>query len=79
MQVQVTDIAFDCSLDDDDWSEQDQLETEEFLPSRYIGQIFELDLNNDADDADIAYELCEEIATQSGWLIREIDYRHILR
>lgn len=79
MQVQVTDIAFDCSLDDNDWTEQDQLETEEFLPSRYIGQIFELDLNNDADDAAIAYELCEEIATQSGWLIREIDYRHILR
>ena len=70
MQFQVTDIEFDCSLDDEDWTEQDQLETEEFLPSRYIGQIWE------ADDED---DLIEEISCASGWCIKSIDYRHILK
>ena len=43
MQFQITEIEFDCSLDDDDWTEKDQLETEEFLPSRYIGTIWDAD------------------------------------
>ena len=69
MQFQITEIEFDCSLDDDDWTEQDQLETEEFLPSRYIGQVWEADNEED---------LVEEISCASGWCIRSIDYRHIL-
>ena len=69
MQFQITEIEFDCSLDDDDWTEQDQLETEEFLPSRYIGQVWEADNEED---------LIEEISCASGWCIRSIDYRHIL-
>ena len=69
MQFQVTSIQFDCFLDDEDWTEKDQLETEEMLPSRYIGSIW------DADDED---DLIEEISCASGWCIKEIDYRHIL-
>jgi len=69
MRFQITEIEFDCSLDDDDWTEQDQLETEEFLPSRYIGQIWEADNEED---------LVEEISCASGWCIKSIDYRHIL-
>ena len=57
-------------LDDDDWTEQDQLETEEMLPTRYIGSVWE------ADDEE---DLIEEISCASGWLIKEIDYRHILK
>lgn len=70
MQFQITDIEFDCSLDDDDWTEKDQLETEEMLPSRYIGQIWE------ADDED---DLVEEITAATGWCIKSIDYRIILK
>ena len=69
MQFQITEIEFDCSLDDEDWSEQDQLETEEFLPTRYIGTIW---------DADNKEDLIEEISCASGWCIKSIDYRHIL-
>ena len=69
MMYQITEIEFDCSLDDDDWTEQDQLETEEFLPSRYIGTIWE------ADDED---DLIDEISCASGWCINSIDYRIVL-
>ena len=69
MQFQITDIEFDCSLDDDDWTEKDQYETEENLPKSYIGTIW------DADDED---DLVEEISCASGWCIKFIDYRHVL-
>ena len=70
MMFQITDIAFDCSLDDADWTIQDQLETEETLNEAYLTTIWE------ADDED---DLIDEISTASGWCIRYIDYRHILQ
>ncbi len=70
MLFRVTEIEFDCSLDDEDWTEQDQLETEEFLPSRYIGTIW---------DADNEEDLIEEISCASGWCIKSIDFRHVLK
>jgi hypothetical protein len=69
MQFQITEIEFDCSLEDDDWSEQDQLETEEMLPQSYIGTIW------DADDEE---DLIEEISCASGWCIKSINFRHVL-
>ena len=69
MQLQVTDISFDCSLDDIDWTEKDRIETEESLPHSYIGSVWEV---VDEDD------LIEEISCASGWCINSIDYRHIL-
>ena len=69
MQFQITDIEFDCSLDDDDWTEKDQYETEHNLPKSYIGTIW---------DADNEEDLIEEISCASGWCIKSIDYRHVL-
>ena len=69
MQLQITDISFDCSLDDNDWTEKDRIETEESLPHSYIGSVWEV---VDEDD------LIEEISCASGWCINSIDYRHIL-
>ena len=77
--VQVTNISFDCSLDDDDWTEQDQLETEENLPKVYIGQVYELEVDDDANDLEISYELCEEISSESGWCINDVDFIHVLK
>ena len=70
MKFQVTEIEFDCSLDADDWTEQDQLETEENLPQAYIGTIW------DADDEE---DLIEEISCASGWCIKSIDFRYVLK
>lgn len=69
MKFQITKIDFDCSLDcDDDWSESDQIETEELLQKSYIGKIFEVD-----DEED----LVDLISDQSGWCISHIDYRDV--
>ena len=76
--VQITDIAFDCSLEDDDWTEKDQLETEENLPKAYIGQVYELEVSDDADDDQVVEELLEEVSCSSGWCINNIDFRYVL-
>ena len=69
MTFQITSIEFDCFLDDEDWTEKDQLETEEMLPHAYIGSVWEADNEDD---------LLEEISCASGWCIKSIDYRHVL-
>ena len=70
MHFLITDIKFDCSLDDSDWTIKDQLETEEMLPHSYIGSTWEADSEED---------LLEEISCASGWLISELDYKIVLR
>ena len=70
MKYQITDISFDCSLDEEYyWNESDKICTEEKLTEEYIGTFW------DADDGD---DLIDEISTASGWCIKSIDYRHIL-
>ena len=80
MQFQITDIEFDCSLDEDIfnegansedyWSESDRICTEEKLAQEYIGRIWE------ADDSE---DLADEISDATGWCIKSIDYRIILK
>jgi hypothetical protein len=80
MQFQITAIQFDCSLEEDIfneggdpadyWTEDDRIITEQKLAKEYIGQIWE------ADDEE---DLVEEITDATGWCIKSIDYRHILR
>lgn len=69
MKYQITDITFDCSLDDEDWTPKDQEETEDMLPRAYIGTIW------DADDEE---DLIEELSCASGWCIKSLDYNFIL-
>ena len=69
MQYMITSIKFDCSCDDDDWTPKDQEETEYILPAAYLGTIW------DADDEE---DLIEELTASSGWLIKSLDYKHIL-
>jgi len=65
MQFQVTDIAFDFDSDDD-------FPEHEFsnITDETIGMIWE------ADDED---DLIEEITCATGWCIKSIDYRIILK
>jgi hypothetical protein len=76
--VQITDIDFDCSLDDEDWSLEEQQETAKVQAETYIGQIIELDVPDDASDNEIVDELLDEVSCMSGWCINSINYRHVL-
>ena len=70
MQFQITNIQFDCYLEEDGWNESDRICTEEKLSEEYIGTFW------DADDGD---DLIEEITAATGWCITSIDYRIILK
>ena len=71
MQFQITSIDFDF---EDDWENlpPNQLTKEEQseIVEETIGQIWE------ADDED---DLVEEITAATGWCIKSIDYRHVLK
>lgn len=64
MQFQITEIFFD--VDDEDIT----LEEYNELVQDTVGHIWE------ADDED---DLIEEITCATGWCIKSIDYRHILK
>ena len=68
MQFQVTDIAFDFS--DDAYDESITDEYKEELRDGVFGTIWE------AIDED---DLVEEITAATGWCIKSIDYRHVLK
>jgi hypothetical protein len=77
--VQVTDINFDLTLDEEDAWELDDVELlQEKLQENYVGQIFELELENNPTDDEVANELCEKVSAASGWCINSIDFRYIL-
>ena len=67
MQFQVTEIEFDFDSDDEYvWNTNEQQK----LIDETIGQIWE------ADDEE---DLVEEITCATGWCIKSIDYRIILK
>ena len=69
MQFIITNINFDCTLDDADWTQEDVERTQQKLQEEYIGEVWE------ADDEE---DLVDEISTASGWCINSIEYRHLL-
>jgi hypothetical protein len=69
MQFQVTYIDFDFSSDDDTWGDVDP-DYQQEVTEETIGQIWE------ACDED---DLIEEITCATGWCIRSIDYRTVLK
>jgi len=69
MQFQVTYIEFDFSSDDDTWGDVDP-DYQNEITEETIGTIWE------ADDEE---DLVEEITCTTGWCIKSIDYRHILK
>jgi hypothetical protein len=78
--VQITNIDFDLTLDDEDaWELDDPEMLQKQLQDGYVGQIFELEVTQDADDAEVSYELCEEVSAASGWCINNIDFRYVLK
>lgn len=69
MQFIITNIEFDCTLDDADWTQEDVNNKQKELQEEYIGEVWEVD-----DEED----LVDEISSASGWCISCIEYRHLL-
>ena len=62
----ITAINFDCSLDDEDWTESDTVTTEEHLNSVYVGT--EWDVTSED-------ELLDAITDKTGWCITHCEYK----
>ena len=73
--IQVFDVKFDTT---DDGFEQLSFEEITTLKEEIEGQIFEIDCHPDADIAEFEYLICEEITSETGWLVSHFNYRHIL-
>ena len=73
MRFEVTDIAFDFS---DDLFDGDTMD--DFLTDEYKQGVFDEVVGNiwEADDEE---DLTDEITSATGWCIKSIDYRHVLK
>jgi len=77
--VQITEIDFDLTLDEEDaWELDDPELLQKQLQEGYTGQIFEVEVEDDADDDEVVEELLEEVSAASGWCINSIDFRYVL-
>jgi hypothetical protein len=72
--VQVFDVKFDTT--DDGFGDLSQEETLQ-LERDIEGQIFEIDCDPNNTE-EFEYLICEEIASETGWLVNHFNYRHIL-
>lgn len=65
MKLKIEHIVFDCNCDDDDWTDYDAIETADFLASRYVETVWEVDHEDD---------LVDVISDKTGWCIIELDF-----
>ena len=72
--IQVFDVKFDTT---DDGFEQLSSEEITTLEEEIEGQIFEIDCDP-YDTEEFEYQICEEITSETGWLVSHFNYRHIL-
>ena len=65
MKLKIEHIVFDCTCDDDDWTDYDAIETADFIASRYVDTVWDVDNEDD---------LVGVISDKSGWCINELDF-----
>jgi len=72
--VQVYNVKFDTTDDGfGDLSPEETLKLEREIE----GHIFEVDCDPN-DTEEFEYQICEEITSETGWLVSHFNYRHIL-
>ena len=73
--VQVYDVKFDVTDDGFDSLTPSQVK---MLEGDIEGRIFQIECHPDADIAEFEYLICEEITSETGWLVSEFSYRHVV-
>jgi hypothetical protein len=73
--IQVYDVKFDTTDEGFESLSPSEVKT---LKEEIEGRIFEIDCHPDADIAEFEYEICEEISSETGWLVSEFSYRHVV-
>jgi len=73
LTLQVTEVSFD--FDEEDFTLEDQ----QTVIDSVVGNVFEVEVDDDDNDENIAQALVEEVTDYTGWCVYSLDYRHILR
>jgi hypothetical protein len=73
LTLQVTEVTFD--FDDLDFG----IEERRQVVDSVVGNTFEVEVDDDADDDAIADVLVEEVTDLTGWCVCSLDFIHILR
>lgn len=77
--LQIVNVSFDCSLEDDGWTEKDRIATETKLAESYVGEIIEVEVDDDATEDEMFDEGMDEVSDMSGWCINSIEFCHVLK
>jgi len=72
LTLQVTEVSFD--FDDEDFTVEEQQE----VINSVVGHVFEVEVDDDDNDEDIAHALVEEVTDATGWCVFSLDFVHIL-
>jgi uncharacterized protein YgfB (UPF0149 family) len=72
LTLQVTEVSFD--FDDEDFTVEEQQE----VINSVVGNVFEVEVDEDDNDEDIANALVEEVTDYTGWCVFSLDFVHIL-
>lgn len=70
--IQITDVEFDFEDDFGVLEVEEQQKTKDEI----IGRIFEIDADHE-NFYEFDYEVCEEISSLTGWLVKCYDYVHV--
>lgn len=73
--IQVYDVSFDVT---DDGIEQLSPEEIKELENEIDGKIFEIECHGDVDIFEFEHLICEEITSETGWLVNTFSYRHVV-
>jgi len=72
LTLQVTEVLFD--FDDEDFTEEQQQEVVDSV----VGNVFEVEVDNENDDGEVADVLVEEVTDLTGWCVCALDFVHVL-
>jgi hypothetical protein len=73
LTLQVTEASFD--FDDEDFTVEEQ---QQVLDS-VVGNVFEVEVDDEDSDDAIADVLVEEVTDYTGWCVCSLDFVHVLR
>lgn len=72
LTLQVTEVLFD--FDEEDFTTEERQEVVDSV----VGNVFEVEVDDDDNDECIAQALVEEVTDCTGWCVFSLDYRIVL-
>jgi hypothetical protein len=73
LTLQVIEVSFD--FDEEDFTTEERQEVVDSV----VGNVFEVEVDDDDDDFAIADVLVEEVTDLTGWCVVSLDFRHVLK